>query len=87
MTAGPNLPALPIVTGDEIKALRDLLGLTQPEFSARYLVPIGSLRNWEQGRRELDTAGSMFFRLVAFNPDAAASALQYMAERHAKGEL
>ena len=32
------------------KTLRRALGLTQEEFAARYHIPLGTLRDWEQGR-------------------------------------
>ncbi len=36
------------------KTLRRALGLTQQEFATRYQIPIGTLRDWEQGRAEPD---------------------------------
>jgi putative transcriptional regulator len=36
------------------KTLRRALGLTQEEFAARYRIPVGTLRDWEQGRSEPD---------------------------------
>jgi putative transcriptional regulator len=35
-----------------IKDLRSKLGLSQPKFPALLHVDVGTLRNWEQGRRE-----------------------------------
>lgn len=35
-----------------IKELRSKLGLSQPKFAALLHVDVGTLRNWEQGRRE-----------------------------------
>lgn len=35
-----------------IKALRAKVGLSQPKFAALLNVDVGTLRNWEQGRRE-----------------------------------
>jgi putative transcriptional regulator len=37
-----------------VKTLRRALGLTQQEFAARYQIPLGTLRDWEQGRTEPD---------------------------------
>jgi putative transcriptional regulator len=37
-----------------IKTLRRALGLTQEEFAVRYKIPLGTLRDWEQGRSEPD---------------------------------
>lgn len=35
-----------------IKELRSKIGLSQPQFAALLCVDVGTLRNWEQGRRE-----------------------------------
>ena len=37
-----------------VKTMRRALGITQEEFAARYHVPLGTLRDWEQGRTEPD---------------------------------
>ena len=33
----------------EIKKLRQVIGMSQRQFSAHYGIPLGTLRNWEQG--------------------------------------
>jgi putative transcriptional regulator len=38
------------------KVIRRALGLSQEDFAARYHIPIGTLRDWEQGRAEPDQA-------------------------------
>jgi putative transcriptional regulator len=41
-----------IVPGEiDVRAIRGRLGLTQEQFAARFALPIGSLRNWEQAKR------------------------------------
>jgi putative transcriptional regulator len=35
-----------------VKALRSKLGFSQPKFAKLLRVEVGTLRNWEQGRRE-----------------------------------
>ena len=37
-----------------IRTLRRALGLTLEEFAARYRIPLGTVRDWEQGRSEPD---------------------------------
>ena len=37
-----------------VRVLRMALGLTQEEFADAYGIPVGTLRDWEQGRREPD---------------------------------
>ena len=59
-----------------IKTLRRALGLTQEDFAARYLIPLGTLRDWEQGRAEPDQAATAYLRAIAGNPDAVRKALQ-----------
>jgi len=38
----------------QAKIIRRALGFTQEEFAARYHIPLGTLRDWEQGRAEPD---------------------------------
>jgi DNA-binding transcriptional regulator YiaG len=75
------MKTLPLFTGDDIRHLRASLLLTQREFAARYYLPLASLRNWEQDRWALDAVGSLAFHLIAFNPDAAATALGWLAAK------
>jgi transcriptional regulator with XRE-family HTH domain len=44
--------------GERLQQLRQAAGLSQRDLSVKAKVPIGTLRNWEQGRRVplLDTA-------------------------------
>jgi putative transcriptional regulator len=44
-----------------VKTLRRALALTQEEFAARYHIPLGTLRDWEQGRSEPDQPANPHF--------------------------
>jgi len=57
------------------KHVRWKLGLSQPEFAARFHIPIGTLRDWEQHRTEPDAAAAAYLRVIADNPDAVRQAL------------
>jgi len=57
------------------KTLRRSLGLTQEEFAARYHIPLGTLRDWEQGRCEPDQPARAFLKAIAGAPAAVAEAL------------
>lgn len=50
-------------------------GWTQEGFAARYRIPVGTLRDWEQGRREPDAAALAYLRVVEREPEAVARAL------------
>ena len=52
-----------------VKTLRRALGLTQEEFAARYHIPLGTLRDWEQGRTEPDQPARAYLKVIASNPD------------------
>jgi len=54
-----------------VKTLRRALSLTQEEFAARYLIPIGTLRDWEQGRSEPDQPARCYLKIIATDPQAA----------------
>jgi putative transcriptional regulator len=42
--------------------------LTQAEFSARFALPIDTLRKWERGVREPDAASRAYLTLIQRNP-------------------
>lgn len=58
---------------------RAATGLSQTAFAARYGIPRGSLRDWEQGRRTPDAATLSYLRVIARMPEAVAKALNEAA--------
>jgi putative transcriptional regulator len=52
-----------------VKTMRRALGLSQEEFSARYHIPLGTLRDWEQGRSEPDQTAKAYLWVIARDPD------------------
>lgn len=58
------------------KTLRRALRLTQEEFAARYRIPIGTLRDWEQGRCEPDQPAQAYLAVIARDPEGVRRALQ-----------
>ena len=58
-----------------VRGLRHALGLTQEQFSDRYRIPLGTLRDWEQGRTEPDAPARAFLEVIAHEPEMAAKAL------------
>jgi putative transcriptional regulator len=57
------------------KTLRRALSLTQEEFSARYHIPLGKLRDWEQGRCEPDQPARAYLTVIARDPEGVRRAL------------
>ena len=58
-----------------VKIIRRALALTQEQFSARFDIPLGTLRDWEQGVAEPDAAARAYLRVIGHNPAAVAEAL------------
>jgi putative transcriptional regulator len=58
------------------KQIRRRLHMTQEQFATRFQVPLGTLRDWEQGAREPDTAAKTLLRVIDKNPEAVLEALK-----------
>lgn len=51
---------------------RKSLSKTQPEFAALLGVPVGTVRDWEQGRRKPDSAAITLIKVAEKHPEALA---------------
>ncbi|HVC80628.1 MAG TPA: helix-turn-helix domain-containing protein [Chloroflexota bacterium] len=58
------------------KIIRRALGHTQEEFAVRYHIPLGTLRDWEQGRPEPEQAARAYLTVIARDPDGVRRALE-----------
>jgi putative transcriptional regulator len=61
----------------QVRVIRRALGLSQEEFASRFYIPLGTLRDWEQGRKEPDTAARAYLRVIGHNPAAVTEALSF----------
>ena len=57
------------------KEIRKRLNMTQQQFSQQFELPLGTLRDWEQGTREPDSAAKSYLRVIAKNPQEVIKAL------------
>jgi putative transcriptional regulator len=74
----PDAP--PMLTGGEtaaaiVRTVRKRVGLSQVDFAARFHVPVGTLRDWQQNRRQPDTSALAHLRVIAREPDMVARVL------------
>lgn len=58
-----------------IKRIRWQLGLSQEDFARRFEIPIGTLRDWEQGRSNPDRPALAYLKIIGSDPDFVARAL------------
>ena len=59
-----------------VRSIRRALKLSQEEFAARFQIPVGTLRDWEQGRKEPDAAARAYLHVIASKPEIVRKALE-----------
>ena len=79
-----NPDAAPILTAAQTVAamartIRKRLDLSQEEFAALYDIPVGTLRDWEQARKQPDRTALAYLRVIAKEPLLVAQALGTMS--------
>jgi putative transcriptional regulator len=52
----------------QAKVIRQAQNMSQEEFAETYAIPIGTLRDWEQGRVEPDQAARAYLKVIASYP-------------------
>jgi putative transcriptional regulator len=60
----------------QVKVIRRALHLTQEEFAQRFHIPLGTLRDWEQGKTQPDQAARAYLKVIARNPKGVLEALE-----------
>jgi putative transcriptional regulator len=58
----------------QVKIMRRALGLSQEDFSVKFHMPLGTLRDWEQGRKEPDAAARAYLTVIGREPEAVGRA-------------
>lgn len=59
----------------QVRIIRRALGLTQEEFAQRFHIPLGTLRDWEQGAATPDQSARAYLTVIARDPEAVSKAL------------
>jgi putative transcriptional regulator len=54
----------------EVRALREQFGLSQDKFAHLVGISVGTLRNWEQGRRRPEGPARVLLQVAARHPEA-----------------
>jgi putative transcriptional regulator len=62
-----------------IRKTRTKLGLTQAEFAAKFRVPVGTLRDWEQARAMAPDFAVAYIRVIGQHADMVEQALRSAA--------
>ena len=59
-----------------VRSVRKKLNMTQEQFAERFHLPLGTVRDWEQGAHRPDKAAQVLLTVIAKDPDAVARALE-----------
>jgi putative transcriptional regulator len=59
----------------DVAAIREKSGLSQSQFAERYGFSPRTLQDWEQGRRQPDSAVRAYLTVIERNPEAVQTAL------------
>ena len=64
-----------VVKVPDVRAIRTHLGMSQQQFAKAYRIPLSTLKNWEQGRRQPDAPAAAYLHAIAKRPRAIRAAL------------
>jgi putative transcriptional regulator len=67
------------------RAIRLQLQMTQEEFARQFQIALGTLRDWEQGARVLNSTAKAYLRVIERNPGAVLLALRGETPNHWRG--
>jgi len=57
-----------IVEAPDVKAIRRSLRMSQRRFAAAFRIPLPTLKNWEQGRRQPDAPAAAYLLAIKRRP-------------------
>lgn len=69
-------PAVFVPESIDVAAIRKRLKLSQAEFAKRYGLPAGTIKDWEQKRRQPDRAAMLLLKVIEQAPDMVARAIR-----------
>jgi putative transcriptional regulator len=61
----PSEVRVHVVEVPDVRAIRRQLRMSQQEFARVYRIPLATLKNWEQGRRQPDAPAAAYLELIA----------------------
>lgn len=64
-----------VVDVPDVRAIRRSLRMSQQEFASTYRIPLATLKNWEQGRRQPDAPAAAYLQAIAKRPKEIVEAL------------
>lgn len=75
MARGEAVRGAVVRTPPDVLTIRTRLKLTQPAFARRFDLPVGTVRDWEQGRAVPDQAARVPLLIIDREPEAVQRAI------------
>jgi putative transcriptional regulator len=72
----PNGVKVHVIDVPDIKAIRHQLNMSQEIFAVTYRIPLATLKNWEQGRRQPDAPAMAYLTAISRKPVEIGEALK-----------
>jgi putative transcriptional regulator len=72
----PSRVRVRVVEVPDVRAIRRKLRMSQTEFAEQYRIPLPTLKNWEQGRRQPDAPAAAYLHVIALRPREISDALK-----------
>lgn len=63
------------ITAVDVKKIRTKTGLSQTKFAGLFQIAVGTLRNWEQGRRQPEGPAVALLHVIDKEPETTVRAL------------
>jgi putative transcriptional regulator len=60
----------------DVAAIRKRLALSQTQFARKFGLPVATVRDWEQGRRNPDSPARTLLKVIASRPESVIAALE-----------
>jgi putative transcriptional regulator len=79
VTLKPERVCVPVVKAKEIRAS---MAISQQEFAEKFGIPLATVKNWEQGRREPDQPTSILLHLISKFPKEIANEIERLRSHH-----
>jgi putative transcriptional regulator len=65
-----------VVEVPDVRAIRRKLRMSQSAFAAAYRIPLATVKNWEQGRRQPDAPAAAYLTAIRRRPKEIRDALE-----------
>ncbi|MGO9061966.1 MAG: helix-turn-helix domain-containing protein [Candidatus Binataceae bacterium] len=57
-----------VIEVPDVRAIRRKLRMSRDEFAQKYRIPLPTVKNWEQGRRQPDAPAAAYLHVIALRP-------------------